>query len=289
MNGKEKAAISTAVAVVAALAIISATLLIPLSPSSLPATSPIGKESGTTAGNQSPSGPSGTATSTVLSPGAGILVLRVKDAPPEERVLAELDVRIENVSLHRADENESQVGFPVVNSSEWYDLTALTGDLSAIVGNASMPSGKYVMIVFNITEARAKFNNTATGTVDSTYTPLRVVANGKLMVPVHFEIVNGTTTEVTLDFDLDQMKVNPNDVLRPVIKPSVKGPYSGSENASENSSGQTSAAEAPRERPESPGEQGQGQGSGEPQGGPNQDNEGGADEGTAPIDEPGES
>ena len=91
------------------------------------------------------------------------------------------------------------------------NLTKLQGS-GILLGSPTVPAGNVTGIILNITGARAYWTTGGS-------TQLKVVADGKLMINVHFEVQSGGTTNLTLDIVPGDIHVSPGQasVLRPVI------------------------------------------------------------------------
>ncbi len=91
------------------------------------------------------------------------------------------------------------------------NLTKLQGP-GILLGAAKVPAGNVTGIILNITGAEAFWTN-------GNHTQLKVVADGKLMINVHFTVQSNGTTNLTLDIVPGDIHVSPGQasVLRPVV------------------------------------------------------------------------
>jgi Domain of unknown function (DUF4382) len=91
------------------------------------------------------------------------------------------------------------------------NITKLQGS-SLLLGSTSAPAGNVTGIILNITGARAFWTN-------GNSTQLKVVADGKLMINVHFAVQSAGTTDLTIGIVPGDIHVSPGQasVLRPVI------------------------------------------------------------------------
>jgi len=107
------------------------------------------------------------------------------------------------------------------------NLTKLQGS-AILLGSPKVPAGNVVGIIMHITGAEAFWTN-------GSHTQLKVVANGKLMIPVHFTVQSTGTTNLNLNLVPGDIHVSPGNqsVLRPVVHVTVvsSGP-SGTETTS---------------------------------------------------------
>ncbi len=95
------------------------------------------------------------------------------------------------------------------------NITSLQGN-SILLGTTKIPAGNVTGIVFNITGARAYYT-------DGTWKQLRVVADGKLMIPVHFTVMSNGSTDLTIDITPNSIHTSQGqaDILTPVIHVTV--------------------------------------------------------------------
>ena len=91
------------------------------------------------------------------------------------------------------------------------NLTKLQGS-SILLGATKVPSGNVTGIVLHITGAKAFWT-------DGTSTQLKVVADGKLFINVHFTIQSGGSADLTLNLSPGDIHVSPGkaSVLSPVV------------------------------------------------------------------------
>ncbi|MDG6917466.1 MAG: DUF4382 domain-containing protein [Nitrososphaerota archaeon] len=91
------------------------------------------------------------------------------------------------------------------------NLTKLQGS-SILLGATMVPSGNVTGIVLQITGAKAFWT-------DGTSTQLKVVADGKLFVNVHFTIQSGGSADLTFNLSPGDIHISPGkaSVLTPVI------------------------------------------------------------------------
>ncbi len=91
------------------------------------------------------------------------------------------------------------------------NLTKLQGP-GILLGAAKVPAGNVTGVILNITGAEAFWT-------DGNHTQLKVVADGKLMINIHFTVQSNGTTNLTLDITPGDIHVSPGQasVLRPVV------------------------------------------------------------------------
>ncbi len=91
------------------------------------------------------------------------------------------------------------------------NLTKLQGP-GILLGTAKVPAGNVTGVILNITGAEAFWT-------DGSHAQLKVVADGKLMINIHFTVQSNGTTNLTLDITPGDIHVSPGQasVLRPVV------------------------------------------------------------------------
>ncbi len=116
------------------------------------------------------------------------------------------------------------------------NLTKLQGS-AMLLGASKVPAGNVTGIIFNISGAEAFWTN-------GTHTQLKVVADGKLMVNVHFQIQANGTTNLTLDISPGGIHVSPGEasVLRPVVHVTAVSRGSSSTETTETTVTETSSS-----------------------------------------------
>ncbi len=92
------------------------------------------------------------------------------------------------------------------------NLTKLQGSQLLLGATNKAPAGNVTGIILNISGAEAFWTN-------GNHSQLKVVADGKLMINVHFAVQSNGTTNLTLDVTPGDLHVSPGNqtVLRPVI------------------------------------------------------------------------
>ncbi len=141
----------------------------------------------------------------------GMLIINVKDAPAE---LNELWLNISAVRVHREGwGNETWKEISVVATKE-FDLLLLE-NVSTVLAAGELPVGNYTEIRFQIFNAWAN-------TTENEHQPLNVVANGWVMVKVHFTIEEPPVISVVLiDIDVNEEPILNANILMPVANATV--------------------------------------------------------------------
>jgi hypothetical protein len=151
---------------------------------------------------------SGCASNTSI--GTGTLEMQITDAPTDlqlDRVL----VTIANVQVHVAGAAEEEGWKTIVTEAKSYDLIALT-DVKAFLGTSELAVGKYTQVRLDVTEAVA--------TIKGVNVELTIPSKTIKLVQ-GFEIVDGETTKLTLDFDAKESiseTAQGKYLMRPTIK-----------------------------------------------------------------------
>jgi hypothetical protein len=149
--------------------------------------------------------------------GAGTLNIYMIDAPPSGSTLKSLLLNVTSVALSyegnvTTTAPRNQFVFQVPSSRGMnVDLLTLRGT-SLLLGAPSVPAGNVTRIILNITGAKAFFT-------DGTSAQLNVVAGGKLMIPFHFQVMNGGSVDLTIDIQPNEIHVSQGvaSVLTPVV------------------------------------------------------------------------
>ena len=139
----------------------------------------------------------------------GTLEVRVTDQPADDPT--EIVLTIENVEVHRSG-GDDESGWQMVAAGPFeFDLLKLDG-IEEILGEAELEVGRYQQIRLDVVKGRV--------TILSGNRPIGVPRD-KLRIVGGFEVVEGETTIVTLDFDAQRSIVfipMRGPTLRPVVK-----------------------------------------------------------------------
>ncbi len=180
----------------------------------------------------------------------GTITVYVTDAPPDEEITAVV-VTVSGLRVHRAETEQEQQQSGTGNQTqeqeqqsgdggEWIDIP-ITGnmttfdllhfrDIQALFGSANVTAGKYTQVRLAVDAAQV---STADGqTRDAT------VNSGEIKIVRPFDIVEGETTELLLDFDAEKSVIftgNGKVMIKPVIKLSIDVKHQGQpDNEQEN-------------------------------------------------------
>lgn len=175
-------------------------------------TSTNGQSTSSTSGSSS----QGTTTTGVLGQ-TGTMNIYLTDAPPNSSSFKYLLVNVSSVVLSY----EGNVSASAPHDQWVYNVSSSVGtnvNLTNLVNNkvllgaTKVPAGNVTRIIFEITGAKAFF-------ADGTSAQLKVVANGKLMMPINFAVSSGGTVDLTVDITPNSIHISQGhvQVLTPVI------------------------------------------------------------------------
>ncbi len=175
-----------------------------------------------------PTQPSGPALST------GTIEVRVTDAPPEYGNIKNIWVTVvdseeEGIAVHRAAADQEDEGEWItipINGENPFDLILLDKEgIDALLGDAQVIAGKYTQIRMTIEEVTVIFEGD-TEEEDDDIEKLAKLPSGKLKFIQPFEVADGETTIILIDFLADKSLTvtGKGDVIfKPVIKLVVSG------------------------------------------------------------------
>jgi len=164
------------------------------------------------------------------SPPTGSVVIAFKDKSQKVEAIGTLNELLITVTKlevnfvdQSSDTNATGEWKTVFEGSKRVDLLTLT-DISGIVGQKELPSGKYSQVrldvedvVFNLTNTLLNVRNKR---YSATVTNSSDVVNGELRFIHPFNITANETTMVTVDFDIQHSAARTSDgyTLKPVVK-----------------------------------------------------------------------
>ncbi len=119
------------------------------------------------------------------------------------------------------------------------NLTSLQGK-SLLLGTTNMPAGNITQITLNISGAKAFY-------ADGSTEQLRVVADGKLMIPIRFSVQANGSTDLTIDITPNFVHISQGGVLTPVLHATAvsKGRTTTTESAEVTASENSTTTAAP--------------------------------------------
>jgi len=164
----------------------------------------------------------------------GTIEVRVTDAPPEYGDIKEIWVEVldseeEGIAVHKAATNEQGEGewitIPITGENP-FDLLLLDKEnMEALLGDAQVIAGKYTQIRMTVEEVTVIFEGD-TEEVDDDIEKIAKLPSGKLKFIQPFEVIDGETTIILIDFLADKSVTitGKGDVIfKPVIKLMVSG------------------------------------------------------------------
>ena len=153
--------------------------------------------------------------------GMGMIEVRVTDKPTSNVEEIWVTVATDNVAVHKAATvaTDNVAGWmPIPITVDTFELLELKEEgVDQLLGWASVPAGKYTQIRMDIAEVNIKFED------NEELVPAKL-PSGKLKFVRPFEVVDGGTTILELDFIADKSVVitGKGDVIfKPVVKLSV--------------------------------------------------------------------
>ncbi|MDG6996729.1 MAG: DUF4382 domain-containing protein [Nitrososphaerota archaeon] len=214
-----KVIIGVVIAVILAVGLAAGAML--LAPGSTSST--IGSTNTSTSLNSQSSTQSSTqsTTGTGILGQSGVLNVYLTDAPPASPQFKYLLINVSSIVL--SYEGNISTTSPM---NQWmYNLSSAAGtnvNLTSLVnskvllGASKVPVGNITKITFEISGARAYFT-------DGNSTQLKVVANGKLMLPINFTVNANGVSDLTVDITPNSIHLSHGStpVLTPVVHVTV--------------------------------------------------------------------
>ena len=171
---------------------------------------------------------------------SGTVAVYVTDAPPDKEVTAVV-VTVSGLRIHRAEAEQEQSGtgnqtqeqeqqsgdggewidIPISGNMTTFDLLQVR-DVQAFFGSANVTAGTYTQVRIVVDAARVSTSDGETH--DAT------VNSGEIKIVRPFDIVEGETTELLLDFDADHSVTftgNGKVMVKPVINLSIDTRHQG--------------------------------------------------------------
>lgn len=151
----------------------------------------------------------------------GVLNIYLTDAPPTKPLFDYLLLNVSSVVLMYTGNVSANV-----KSHEWtYNVPSASGtdvNLTKLVNNkillgaTEVPTGNISEIILSVNGARAFFN-------DGSSSMLKIVADGKLMIPIQFIVNASGTSDLTLDITPNSIHLSHGNtpVLTPVVHVTV--------------------------------------------------------------------
>lgn len=188
----------------------------------------------------------------------GTVNVYVTDAPPDREVTS-IMVTVTEVQIHRATAEQEQeqeqeqtsddtpeqemeqeqeqsgegdgewITIDLSDSAITFDLLEVAG-IEQFIGDSIVAAGKYTQVRLVVSDAQVALDGGALQEAD--------VASGELKIVRPFDVIEGETTALVLDFDADKMvTVTGNDriIVKPVVKLTVRQEKDQSGNGSAQS------------------------------------------------------
>ncbi|MFH1003260.1 MAG: DUF4382 domain-containing protein [Chloroflexota bacterium] len=157
------------------------------------------------------------------APETGTIEIRVTDPPPAQ--VEKAIVYLTNVEVHQVSDNTSQ-WLTIADTPLSFDLMDVVG-ISQALASANVTAGKYTQIRLEVTKV------VVTLASDNTSEITAEVPSGKLKIVRPFEVTDGGTTTLTLDFDGSRSLVLTGQgkaIFKPVVKLLVNQPGNQAQN-----------------------------------------------------------
>jgi hypothetical protein len=165
-------------------------------------------------------------TSISVDSGKGNLQIYLTDKPIDLTNVEAVNVTIDEVLVFPiVGEGEESVPINLAatdytGGGATFNLLSLVNGEKALLGNATIDQGFYDLIRLNVSSGELLIDDDGDDSTQAIVEPLEI-PSGKVDVAAPFEIRDGYTTYITLDFDASKsihVNENPNKyILRPVI------------------------------------------------------------------------
>ena len=150
----------------------------------------------------------------------GNLSLELTDWPLDDKEVTAVNVTVTKVEARQViEENDEANWITITEPNEEFNLLELQGGLTAPLGDAEIPIGKYTQMRLHVTE-----ENTIEFINDTEKYPLKIPSGTSSGIKINytFEIIEGESTSILLDFNAQEsvrMATSGTDYhLTPVIK-----------------------------------------------------------------------
>ncbi len=153
----------------------------------------------------------------------GTLVLNLSDAPKGDAEVVGVYIKIMEIQYHRDGKWKTIEGF---DGPKTYNLTALTGGVSALLGEFELPAGNYTQIRFML-DIREQGSSNNTGCyvkfIDETTAPLFCPSGNQTGYKAvgNFTVPENGKVEVTADWDVQKAVVKAGQSGKYILKPTI--------------------------------------------------------------------
>ena len=157
--------------------------------------------------------------------GTGTLVLNLCDAPKDDAEIVGVWITIVGIQYHR-DGKWVTVNDTEFEGPQTYNLTALTGGVSALLGEFELPAGNYTQIRFML-DIREQGSSNNTGCyvklIDETTAPLFCPSGNQTGYKAvgNFTVPENGKVEVTADWDVRKGVVEAGHSGKYILKPTI--------------------------------------------------------------------
>ncbi len=150
-------------------------------------------------------------------PATGTIEVRVTDAPAGYEVTSIMvKVAEDGIQVRRAGSDNQTITIPINGDNNPFDLKELE-DVEEVLGSDNMTPGRYTQISMDIEWVEVTYlTDNETEITDNATLP-----SGKLKFVRPFEVVEGETTVLLLDFDAEKSVIFTGSgkiIVRPVVK-----------------------------------------------------------------------
>lgn len=156
----------------------------------------------------------GYALMTTLAPAdAGILEVRVTDAPPQD--VSEILVSVDDIQVHKAGAGEGSGWITIIEEEKTFDLIKISG-IEEVLGSREIEATDYTQIRMDVLWVEVTINGEK---------KIATIPSGTLRIVEPFSVEKGEKTILTLDFDAENRVIvtGKGEVkFRPVVKVLVR-------------------------------------------------------------------
>jgi len=151
---------------------------------------------------------------TTLAPAdAGILEVRVTDAPPQD--VSEILVSVDDIQVHKIGAGEASGWITIIEEARIFDLIAISG-IEEVLGSREIEATDYTQIRINVLWVKVTIGGEE---------KIATIPSGTLKIVRPFSVEKGEKTILTLDFDAEESVTVTGQgkvIFRPVVKVLVR-------------------------------------------------------------------
>ena len=160
--------------------------------------------------------------STTEEDGTGTLSILLTDAPFPTDLVDEANVTIIKLEAREADGGEASPYLTLSEDTQTYNLLDLRNGVTASLASLDVPAGSYDLFRLYVSEGSVMMKD---GTTHNLTVPSGARTGIKLFVSPAIEVVNGLTSDLILDFDVENSFISQGQgdmitgfLFRPVIR-----------------------------------------------------------------------